>query len=145
VSGGGKIQLETYKYHSLGDYSDTYVDMDNRFIFDGAVSILIKYISKMLILLMLLGRPDGARAPHAQARYKRTDKKLFIKQLARIEGARRVFAAFGKTFSRRSNWRDVAKTPHEHHHIGASQNHLNILALFFEGIGRPSREGTEYT
>src|SRR5882762_12004525 len=79
----------------------------------------------MLILLMLLGSAQMElehRTP--KARYKRTDKKKFIRQLARIERRearlRRVRARLPGNGGLEEQ---VAKTPQEHHHIGVSQNH----------------------
>jgi hypothetical protein len=64
-------------------------------------------------------------------RYKRTDKKKpFIKQLARIERRearlRRIRAKLSKDNTREA----VGNTPHEHHHIGVSQNQFEHLGTF---------------
>src|SRR5882762_3314981 len=86
----------------------------------------------MLILLMLLGSAQMElehRTP--KARYKRTDKKLFIKQLARIERREARLRRIRARLSQEGRIGEtVAKTPHEHHHIGASQNQFEHIGTF---------------
>src|SRR5882762_4566174 len=86
----------------------------------------------MLILLMLLGSAQMElehRTP--KARYKRTDKKLFIKQLARIERRETRLRRIRTRLSRdRSTDEKVPNTPHGHHHIGTSQNQFEHIGTF---------------
>lgn len=129
-----KFNLQIYKYHSLGDYPDTirrYGTTDS--YSTEPVSILIHhYMPNYSMLMGSMQMELEHRKP--KSRYKRTDKKKpFIKQLARIERRearlRRIRAKLSKGSS--DNTREaVGTTPHEHHHIGVSQNQFEHLGTF---------------
>jgi hypothetical protein len=66
--------------------------------------------------------------------YKHTDKKLFIRQLARIE---RQETHCGRIRARlpgegRIQSEAVGGTPHEHHHISVSQNYFEHIGTFLQ-------------
>jgi hypothetical protein len=76
-----------------------------------------------------------------KGRFKRTDRKGFVKQMACIERRqariRRIRARFqaGSSTQRET----VAKTPQEHHHIGLSQNqHQHMGTFLLKNIGDPA-------
>jgi len=72
-----KFNLETYKYHSLGDYSDTirrYGTTDS--YSTEPVSILIKIYKQDVDIVNVIGiGADGARAPHAQGTIQKDRQK----------------------------------------------------------------------
>jgi len=67
-----------------------------------------------------------------KSRYKRTDRKLFVRQLAQIERRearlRKIRARHAK--DGRVGAEKVAATPQEHHHIGVSQNQFEHIGSF---------------
>jgi hypothetical protein len=66
-----------------------------------------------------------------KARYKRTDKKLFTKQLARIERREARLRRIQVRLSRNRNTDEkVPKAPQEHHQIAISQNHYEHIGTF---------------
>ena len=69
-----------------------------------------------------------------KARYKRTDRKAFVKQLVQIERRQtRIRRIRSKLHSGRQAQREVvANTPHEHHHIGLSQNQYEHIGTFLQ-------------
>lgn len=77
----------------------------------------------------------------SKGRYKRTDKKCFVRQLARIERRearlRRIRARLsGEQRMRREA---VGNTPREHHHIGTSQNNFEHIGTFLrQNAGDPA-------
>lgn len=70
----------------------------------------------------------------AKARYKRTDKKQFVKQLTRIERRetrlRRIRTRLSK--EQRDHREVVSDTPQEHHHIGVSHNFYEHMGTFLQ-------------
>jgi hypothetical protein len=70
----------------------------------------------------------------SKARYKRTDKKLFIEQLARIERREaRLRHIRTKIYGEKPNQSEVVGiTPEEHHHIGISQNYHDHIGTFLQ-------------
>jgi hypothetical protein len=68
----------------------------------------------------------------AKARYKRTDRKLFVKQLAQIERRqarlRRIKAKLSPEAQARRE--AISKEPQQHHHIGRSQNQYEHIGTF---------------
>lgn len=86
-----------------------------------------------IIDLQLNFRPQGElehRSP--KARYARTSRKGFIKQIAQIERRqariRRIRAKLRKTGNVLHE--DVARSPEAHHHIGKSQNFAENIHSF---------------
>lgn len=70
-----------------------------------------------------------------KARYKRTDKKVFVRQLAQIERRearlRRIRARTDNSVQYQED--PMASTPQQHHHIGISQNHWQHVGTFLQG------------
>jgi sRNA-binding protein len=70
----------------------------------------------------------------SKARYKRTDKKTFVKQLARMERResrlRRIRERFSSDSEGRFAHELVPRTPQEHHHIGVSEKHHENIGCF---------------
>jgi hypothetical protein len=70
----------------------------------------------------------------SKARYKRTDRKQFVRQLTQIERRenrlRRVRAKL--VVAGLCPDELVAKTPQEHHHIGVSQNEYDHIGTFLQ-------------
>lgn len=74
--------------------------------------------------------PQGELAHRtAKSRYKRTDKKTFVRQLAEIERReariRRIRMRLGRARGER-----VPTSLEEHHHIGKSQNQFEHIGSF---------------
>jgi len=66
-----------------------------------------------------------------KAWYKRTDKKLFVKQLAAIERREvRLHRIRARLYRDGDTCEKVARTPEEHHHIGTSQNQFEHIGSF---------------
>ena len=74
----------------------------------------------------------------SKSRYKRTDRKAFIKQLARIE---RRQARIRRIRARHSDsvHEQVDSTPEKHHHIAKSQNdNVHIGTFLRKNVGDPA-------
>jgi hypothetical protein len=77
----------------------------------------------------------------AKARYKRTDRKNFVKQLTQIERRqariRRIRVRLRDSL--RIPHEPVAETPQEHHHIGLSQHQYEHIGTFLgQNAGDPA-------
>jgi hypothetical protein len=69
----------------------------------------------------------------SKARYKRTDKREFVRQLARIERHEaRLRRIRVRLFQTGQIGETVATTLPEHHHIGASQNQFEHIGTFLQ-------------
>ena len=67
-----------------------------------------------------------------KARYKRTDKKMFIKQLTQIERRQIRLQRLKRKYSLSPNSTNdkVEKSVKEHHHIGKSESHYEDIGSF---------------
>jgi predicted DNA-binding protein with PD1-like motif len=67
-----------------------------------------------------------------KARYKRTDKKTFVKQLARLERRESRLRRIREKLSSEGRLASepVPRTPQEHHHIGVSEKHHENIGHF---------------
>jgi hypothetical protein len=93
------------------------------------VPILVNIQRKPPALTLVLQTELEHRRP--KARYKRTDKKLYIKQLAQIERREAHLRRIRARLPENRTWSEaVASTPKEHHHIGASQNNYEHIGTF---------------
>jgi len=69
----------------------------------------------------------------SKARYKRTNKKLFVRQLTRIERREARLRRIRIMLSMdRGSDEKVASIPQEHHHIGVSQNQYEHIGTFLK-------------
>jgi hypothetical protein len=70
-----------------------------------------------------------------KARFKRTDKKReFVRQMARIERREFRLRRIRARLSGKSKMpcEAVGSAPHEHHHIGVSQNNFEHIGTFLQ-------------
>lgn len=106
------LNLRRYKYHSLGDYSKTVRQFGTTDSFST--------------------EPGELEHRTPKARYKRTDKKAFVRQLARIERREARLRRLQAKLRKDSNVHAeaVAHAPQEHHHIGSSQNVYEHIGTF---------------
>ena len=67
-----------------------------------------------------------------KARYKRTDKKMFIKQLTQIERRQIRLWRLKQKYSLSPNFAndEVEKSAEEHHHIGKSESNYEDIGSF---------------
>jgi hypothetical protein len=67
-----------------------------------------------------------------KARYRRTDKKDFVRQLARIERREARLRRIRAKLSNAGQLQEetVAADPQKHHHIGRSQNNYHHIGTF---------------
>jgi hypothetical protein len=138
-----RFNLRTYKYHALGDYPDTIRR------FGTTDSYSTEPVSRSSIgpnetnnadVVVIQGELEH-RTP--KARYKRTDKKLFVKQLAQIERREtRIRRIRAKLVSKGQIESEVvASTPQEHHHIGVSENRWENVGSFIRShAGDPATQ-----
>ena len=123
-----KFNLQTYKYHSLGDYANTIRR------FGTSDSFSTEPVSRILYTSWSSLTTFQGELEHrtAKSRYKHTDKKLFVRQLAQIERRearlRRIRA--GLSDAKRIQSEVVGSAPHEHHHIGVSQKNFEHIGTF---------------
>jgi hypothetical protein len=70
----------------------------------------------------------------SKARYKRTDKKQFVRQLTQIERREHRLRRIRVKLSAAGLFLDepVVKRPQEHHHIGISQDHYEHVGSFLQ-------------
>ncbi|KAG2113778.1 uncharacterized protein F5147DRAFT_770419 [Suillus discolor] len=97
------FNFQTYKFHALGDYVAT--------------------IRQYGTCDSFSTEPGELKHHSPKARYCRTDRKLFIKQLARIERrqARIHRITYRVSVHPHIEVAELATSPHVHHHIGLSQ------------------------
>jgi hypothetical protein len=141
------FNLQTYKYHALGDYPA----MIRRFgTCDSYSTEPVSYPPWPYVRygaeLNARAGPSKSELEHrtAKARYRRTDRKRFTKQMAQIERRqeriRRIRTRnfqVGNSNSREDDLR--ASSPDTHHYIGKSQNHWEHIGLFVQkNLGDPA-------
>ena len=69
------------------------------------------------------------------------DKRLFVKQLARIERRQARLRRIRAKISKESRVHEevVENTPEQHHHIGVSQKHYEHIGTFLQkNLGDPA-------
>lgn len=135
-----KFNVLTIKNHSLGDYPDQirrYGTTDS-YSTEPVCSYFL-FLSPTFILNAFSCQCQSElehRKP--KSRYKRTDKKNFVKQLAQIERRearlRRINSKLPNSRrSRTSRWRKAARkpiSPQVHHHIGRSEDVYEHVGTF---------------
>jgi hypothetical protein len=120
------FNLQIYKYHSLGDYSNTIRRLgttDSYSTEPVSIGAHFKYLH-----FFYRHRQGELEHRTSKARYKRTNRKLFVKQLARIE--RREARLRRIRVRNQYTGEKVPKTPLGHHHVGVSQNHYEHIGTF---------------
>jgi len=133
-----EFNLQTYKYHSLGDYADTICR------FGTTDSFSTETVSHFHDLQEINADYMQSELEHhkPKGRFKHTDKKkLFVKQLAQIERRETRLRRIRARLSRegRIHSEVVARTPQEHHHIGVSQNYYEHVGGFLrKHAGNPA-------
>jgi hypothetical protein len=134
-----KLNIQTYKHHSLGDYPKTIRLFGTTDSYSTEPVREIRLLCHVPQLIHALWLPQGELEHRtSKSRYKRTDRKQFVKQLAQIERRqariRRIRARDG-TFPRER----VDMSPVAHHHIGISQNdYLHIGTFLRKNLGDPA-------
>lgn len=135
------LNLQTYKYHSLGDYPA----MIRRFgTCDSYSTELVSYPSFQAprCKAQMGWGPQGElehRTP--KARYSRTNRKEFVKQMAQLERRQaRIRRIRAKNFATVNiDAEALPSTPDVHHHIGKSQNNSEHIGLFVQKhLGDPA-------
>lgn len=117
-----EFNLQTYKYHALGDYVETIRHMGTTDSYNTTVGELEHRTSK--------------------ARYLRTDRKAFVKQLTRMERRQTRLRRIKQKLSTSTRVEDVATTPDAHHHIGLSENRYEHIGTFLRtNSGDPAIKG----
>jgi hypothetical protein len=119
------FNLQTYKLHALGDYVETirrYGTTD---------SYSTEQVSPMPLLHTIIQQQWQGELEHRspKARYRRTDRRSFIKQLTQIERRQARIRRIKQKCRQNRNER-VANTPEAHHHIGRSENQFEHIGTF---------------
>ncbi|KAG0694659.1 hypothetical protein DFH29DRAFT_1006136 [Suillus ampliporus] len=107
------FNLQTYKIHALGDYSTSICNFGTTDSYST--------------------EPGELEHRTSKARYHRTDRKEYVKQITRIE--RREACIHGihdKQFLHRAVDEEVATSPEAHFHVGKSQNYPKNILLFIQ-------------
>lgn len=130
------LNLQTYKHHSLGDYVETIRQYGTTDSYNTeTVCLLHCFWNRFLMFIIYQGELEH-RTP--KARYRRTDRKAFIKQLTQIERRqtriyrikRSVSEMNHKCSSNANQPREAAVDPGQHHHIGRNENIYNEIGTF---------------
>lgn len=127
------FSLHTYKAHSLGDYAD----MIRRYgTVDSYNTEMVSQVTgpQMLEFTRLIFQGELEHR-NPKARYRRTSKKHFVKQLSRIERRqariRRIRDRYlGASKAISSVESNTTISPEAHHHIGKSQNEYEPIGAF---------------
>jgi len=124
------FNLNTFKCHSLGDYVNTirqYGTSDSY----STEPVRVQCLSFGLQLIHMKGELEHRSS---KARYARTSRKGFIRQMTQIERRqariRRIRASHRRVGN--SSDKDNARSPEVHHIIGKSQNFHENIPLFLE-------------
>jgi hypothetical protein len=127
------LNLNTYKVHALGDYTASIRQYGTTDSYSTApVRIPFSCSSQSIIHN---GNPQGElehRTP--KARYTRTSRKDFIKQLTQIERRQARIRRIRERCQKegRSTSEKVASTVDSHHVIAKSQNHPESIPIFLQ-------------
>ena len=126
------FNLDTYKYHSLGDYVEhikRYGTTDS--YSTEAVSDSDSQLSCYPVFNLLQGELEH-RTP--KMRYKRTDRKQFVKQLAQIERreARIHRLRMHQSGDHPTGEEECTVSPDVHHTIGQTENFPEHAGLFVQ-------------
>ena len=122
------LNLNTYKYHALGDYAS----MIRKYGTTDSYSTEV--VSRLFFAFFFLLISDQGELEHrtAKSRYTRTSRKAFTKQLAQIERRqvriRRVQDHLSRTGELATE--NVLCDSDVHHNIGSSQNHPLVFSQF---------------
>lgn len=139
-----KFNINTYKMHSLGDYGNTIRRLGTT---DSYSTVVVSInpapeVGHSLTSALLISQGElEHRRP--KARFSRTDKKKYIKQMTRIEQRemrlRRIQAKLrktGKVIDVNDSKRRLLSC---HHHIGISQKHYEHIGTFlWKNAGDPA-------
>lgn len=128
------FNLQTYKFHALGDYVSTIRQYGTSDSYSSEPVRVLPFVSG-LNLLIFQGELEH-RSP--KARYRRTDRKLFVKQLTRIERRQARIRRVGDRIAHRPHIEitELARNPDSHHHIGLTQKypvHIGSYLRMHEG------------
>lgn len=124
------LNLDTYKHHSLGDYPNIIRRYGTT---DSYSTEPVRLLSSFPLRQSECVRQGELEHRTPKARYKRTDRKNFVKQLTQIERRqtrlRRIMAKI-PIESRHQRTEKVDKVLHEHHRIGLSQQSYVHIGTF---------------
>ncbi|OBZ65084.1 hypothetical protein A0H81_14943 [Grifola frondosa] len=106
------LNLETFKYHALGDYTMTI----RRYGTTDSYST----------------QPGELEHRTSKGRYRRTSRKHFVRQLTQIERRQARIRAIRNRYNRAADTpkEEIDNSPNEHYHMGKSQNHREVLGPF---------------
>jgi len=125
------LNIQTYKYHALGDYPDTIRELGTTDSFS-TEPVSVHLYSASSVDTYIWQSELEHRDP--KSGYKRTDRKSFVKQLTQIERRkariRRIRAKILEDGGYVCDPEEVASTPLEHHHIGLAQNRYEHIGTF---------------
>jgi len=134
------FNLQTYKYHSLGDYSRTIRRLGTTDSYSTSTVRIVRVAFQAVSLWENLQGELEHRRPKGW--HRRTDRRNFIKQMTRIERRQaRIRRIKHKTTStsKAACEKDIATTPDVHYHIGKSENrHEHIPSFLRAHEGDPA-------
>lgn len=124
-----EFNIQTYKYHALGDYVKTIRTLGTTDSYSSTVvSALVDPVARFT------HRHVQGELEHRtpKRRYLRTNRKSFVKQLTQIERRQtRIRRIKEKIHSQTGvHSEDASTTPDVHYHIGLSENHFEHLGTF---------------
>jgi hypothetical protein len=120
-----KFTLNTYKYHACGDYPNTirrYGTTDSY-----STEIVSCSLSRVVRLTICLQGELEHKKP--KTRYKRTDRKLFIKQITSIECRQARIRRIRERYSISCS-KPVPRSPRGHHHVASSEDDWDHIGTF---------------
>jgi hypothetical protein len=122
-----EFNIQTYKYHSLGDYVDTIRRLGTTDSYSTTVVSNLRMPCTSIYSQRLQGELEHRTS---KARYLRTDRRSFVKQLTRIERRQTRLNRIKRKLSPQIPVEGVATTPEAHHHIGMSENRYEHIGTF---------------
>jgi hypothetical protein len=142
------FSLNTYKVHALGDYAATirrYGTTDS-YSTEPVRNICYHFSCKEILMVFIKGELEHRSA---KARYTRTNRKNFTKQITQIERRQARLRRIREGHRRSGKPQDeqVVGSPEAHHHIGKSQNNPEHITHFLrKNAGDPAvKVGEEFT
>lgn len=126
-----KLNINTYKAHSLGDYAQTIRRLGTT---DSYSTVIVRDYPILGLTTGLILSQGELEHRRPKARFSRTDKKDFIKQMTRIERRetrlRRIRAKLGMPARSRNVNSTGSKALKGHYHIGESENVYQHIGTF---------------
>jgi hypothetical protein len=124
------INLQTYKFHSLGDYVSTIKKFGTTDSYTTAI------VSSPSPIAPSYTQNSQGELEHrrVKSRYKRTNKKEFVRQLTRIERRQARIKLIRQRVQKEGGFaaEDVPRNPTTHHEIGSSENCKLRFSSFLE-------------